>query len=385
MSSKKPKLLYVLQFYHNRGGVEEHVRALAEGLAGDFQIRIIAPENGTLVVVENEQTIASSPCEKDVWPVTPYKLPLLEQGLAAALADFKPDLIHVQHMYNWHVGVLDQLADTGAPVIVSFHDYHVITPYYTMQGAPTPAVALSPEYCRLTFRAEIHDYIVKRFNLIGNSLGRCRCFICPSPYLVNALGSVLPYPFQAIEHGIEPFKPKPVVKGAERRFGCIGSKLPQKGWMELLKAFQVLREQKPEAELYFYGGGQKPPEKTSPGVKFLGSYTKEDLPEIMSQFGIGVIPSLFAETFSYTLSEQWAGGKPVAVSKIGSLGDRVQDGVNGRLFQPGDTASMVETMRWFLESDEWKSWTLPVPRHVKDMVEDYRRLYGSFLESSDGR
>ena len=81
----RPKLLYLLQFYHNRGGVEEHVRALVEGLADDFHIRVVAPEDGTMVVVENEDTIASYPAEKDVWPVTPYKLPLLKQGLAATL------------------------------------------------------------------------------------------------------------------------------------------------------------------------------------------------------------------------------------------------------------------------------------------------------------
>lgn len=378
---QKPHLLYVMQFYHNRGGVEEHVRDLAQGLAGDFNIRIVAPEEGKLVVIENEQTIRSYDVERDPWPMTPYKLPQLEAALATELKDFKPDVIHLQHFFNWHIGVVDQLTATGAPVIVTFHDYNVITPYYTMQGAPTPSVALSPEYCQLTFRTDISDYVNKRFKILSASLAKCRCFLCPSNFLVGQLSTVLPYPFQVIEHGIHPFTPAPIEPGAERRFAYIGSKLPQKGWMELLKAFQILQASVPKAELYFFGGGQKPPERPSPGVKFFGTYTRDELPKIMSHFSIGVIPSMFGETFSYVLSEQWAGGKPVAVSKIGTLGERVKDGVNGRHFLPGDMKSMVETLRWFLENDDWMNWTLPQPRLIDTMLDDYRRLYRTMLES----
>jgi len=377
--NERPRLLYILQFYHNRGGVEEHVRTLAEGLSEQFQIRIVAPEDGNLVVVENGETIRSTPVEKPVWPLTPYHLPQLESALSDVIRDFKPDLIHVQHIFNWHTGLIDQVTSTGTPVIVSFHDYNVITPFYTMQGAPNPSVALSAEYCKLIFRTDISEYVNKRFRMLAESLSRCRSFICPSQYLADQLSTVLPFSFSVIEHGIYPYHPKPLAKGADRRFGFIGTRIPQKGWMELLKAFQLLRETNPKAELYFFGGGQAPPRQSSPGVKFFPPYTRFDLPEVMSQFSIGVVPSMFAETYSYVLSELWAGGKAVAAANIGNLGVRVKDGVNGKLFAPGDISSIVDTLRWFLESDEWRRWTLPTPRLVDSMLEDYRELYASAM------
>ena len=371
----KPKILYLLQCYHNRGGVEEHTRDLARGLAADFDIRVVAPEKNQLVVIKDEQIYATYPADEAVWPVVPYTLETTQRSLGALLDEFKPDLIHVQHFLNWHIGVLDQLLATGKPVLVSFHDYYTVTPYYTMQGAATTHDALTPEYSMQVFRTDISQYLSKRFTAIRSSLERCAARICPSAFLASQLGAVVPAEFMVIEHGIEPFKPTPLITGAKKRFAFVGSKLPQKGWMELLKAFQVLKNQRPEAELYFFGGGQKAPSHSSPGVTFFPAYNPEELPDLMSRFEIGVIPSMFAETFSYVLSELWTGGKAVAASRIGTLGTRIQDGVNGKFFEPGDIGSMVKTMSWFLDNDEWRSWTLPQSKHIKDMLRDYKTLY----------
>ena len=378
----KKNLLYLMHCYHNRGGVEEHTRALAKGLAEDFNIDIVAPENGKLLLIRNGAVASTLPADKAPWPITPYDLPQTNRSLEQFLNQLKPDLIHVQHFFEWHIGLFEQLTRFGVPVISSFHDYYAVTPVYTMQGAPSPAVALGAEYNKMVFGADITEYLQKRLGALQKSLAGCSAFVVPSNYLAQQLSSVLPFPYRVIEHGIDAFIPLPLEPGAEKRFGFVGSKLPQKGWMELLKAFQILREKHTEAELYFFGGGQQSPEKSSPGVQFFESYTQENLPQIMAQFEIGVIPSLFAETFSYVLSEQWMGGKAVAASRIGALGERITDGVNGKLFIPGKIDSMVETLSWFLESESWRSWKLPEPRSSAAMLSDYRELYNSLEQKS---
>ncbi|MFN8390706.1 MAG: glycosyltransferase [Bdellovibrionota bacterium] len=382
MNASKPKLLYVLQCYHNRGGVEEHTRSLAEGLSDDYHIRLVAPEDGKLVVVENGSVSNTLPADQFPWPCTPYRLPATEASLSEIVSEFAPDLIHVQHLYGWPIGTLDQLAATGIPLAISFHDYYAVTPYYTMQGAPTPEVALGKEWNQLIFQTDISAYVTKRFSVMQQSLAKCQAFIVPSSFLAGQLSRVLPFPYQVIPHGIVPFEPGPTLDDARTRFAFLGSKLPQKGWMELLKAFQILQPNYPRAELDFYGGGQKSPERASPGVRFLPAYTHDDLPKIMQQYAIGVIPSLFPETFSYVLSEHWHGGKPVAASNIGALRERITDGVNGRLFEPGNIDSMVETLSWFLESETWRGWSLPNARRLGEMLADYRTLYQSLLNRS---
>jgi glycosyltransferase involved in cell wall biosynthesis len=146
--------------------------------------------------------------------------------------------------------------------------------------------------------------------------------------------------------------------------------------MELLKAFQILKAELPNIELHYFGGGQGAP-AASPGVTFHPAYEAEQLPEIMSSFSVGVIPSLFPETYSYVLSELWMAGKPVAASRIGSLAERIRDGENGKLFTPGNVPSMIETLRWYAQSDEWRSWNIERPRKMETMLDDYKKLYAS--------
>lgn len=378
--TKRPKILYLVHFYHNRGGVEEHVRALAKGLNDEFELYILAPEEGRLVLIQDGRIIRSYSADKVAWPISPYRQESLESATAQVITEIEPDIIHVQHFLHWHVGVFEQLLSTKIPVVLTFHDYFVITPFYTMQGAGSPEVALTKEYCELIFQADISEYVNKRFNILKDVLNGCRAFICPSKSLSTALSSLLPLEFRVIEHGIESFTPEPSsVANTTTRFGFLGSKLPQKGWMELLKAFQVLRQELPNIELSFFGGGQGAP-AASPGVSFHPSYGQEDLPRIMSQFDVGVIPSLFPETYSYVLSELWMAGKPVAASRIGSLAERVEEGKTGRLFTPGDISAMIEALRWYAESTEWREWKIARPRLLRDMLEDYRVLYRSFAK-----
>ena len=358
-----------------------HIRALEAGLADRYDIYTLAPEKNQLEVIQNQDVLFRLPADEVVFPMTPYQQPQTERALAQALERIQPDIIHIQHFHNWPIGVIDQLLETRKPVVMSFHDYYAITPYFTMQGAANAHVALSPEYSQLVFQADITPYLQKRFLSIKKSLERCRAFIVPSNFLAEQLRPVLPLPYQVVPHGIRSFQPQPLVREAKNRFGCIGSKLPQKGWMELLKAFQILQSKHPKAEIVFFGGGQKAPAQASPGVQFHGAYNQEDLPFLMSQFEIGVLPSLFAETFSYTLSELWAGGKPVAASRIGALSERITPRENGLFFEPGNIQSMVETLGWFLETDEWREWKLPEVRPVSDMLEDYHNIYRSLLNS----
>lgn len=383
---KRPVILYLAHCYHNLGGVEEHVRSLCRGLGEKYRLVVLAIENSRLLSIENGLISGEFAANPPVWPLTPYSLKQTEESLERVLDELKPDLIHVQHVYNWHLGVLDQLLKRQKPLVVSYHDYYFLHPFYTLQGASSAADALREEYNIALFANPLSEYLNKRISLLRNSLSRCQAHIVPSDFLADFLSPELSLPYQLIEHGITVFphlRHSAVKEGiAGCRFGFIGSKIPQKGWMELLKAFQIVREKHSGAELALYGGGQEAPAVASPGVKYFPAYAAEDLARITGEFDVGVIPSLFAETFSYTLSELWAYGKPVAVSQIGALAERVTPGVNGQFFQAGDVASIVKTLSWFLEDDSWRSWSLPPARPEELMWEDYSLLYESLLRKS---
>jgi glycosyltransferase involved in cell wall biosynthesis len=58
-----------------------------------------------------------------------------------------------------------------------------------------------------------------------------------------------------------------------------------------------------------------------------GHYDPADLPELLERYRVALVlyPSAGPETFSYTLSEAWASGRPVLVPPIGALEERVRN------------------------------------------------------------
>ena len=379
-SPARPRILYILHNYHSHGGTEHHTKDLAAGLKDQYDVRIIFPGKDHICMVGPDEDTASLPADPPSWPITPYSAPQTASSLDLLVQRFDPDVIHVQHFMNWPLCVIDRLIQTGKPVVVSFHDYYPITPQFTMQGVKGALQTLSGEYATTIFGSDITPYLEKRREVISRSLGESSVLVCPSPFLARELGKVFPFDFQIIEHGITPFEPQPRARPSSNLcFGYVGSLIPQKGWDLLSQAFAPVRAKHPASELHFYGGGRSVSANGLKGIHFHGEYQPQDLSRILSQIDIGIIPSIFKETFCLTLSEMWLARLPVAVSDIGALGDRVTNGENGLKFVPGSLDAMTDKLIWFLENDQWRSWSIPKPRLLDEMLDDYDGLYRSLV------
>ena len=382
----KSRVLYIVHAYDNRGGTEEHTKALARGLLSNYETWACNPEQSTITLRKDGAILNQFPVEAPLFPVTPYRVKKTEAALAQIFHIVKPDIIHIQHFINWPLSVIDQCVGTGKPVIVSFHDYYSITPHYLMQGIEDPREVFTLAYCQHNFQVDLVGYLIKRREIIENSLKRVTHRITPSRYLACQLNTIYPNEYRIIPHGIARYTPKPTTpEVGNLRFGYIGNLIPHKGWASLCQAFSQVHEKYPHTWLTFYGGGQEQPHNVPKGVTFTGPYDQNYLPKIMSEFDIGVIPSVFAETFCLALSELWLAGKPVAVSDIGALSERIQDGINGKVFIPGNIDSIVEVLSWFVECDEWSYWSTSAVRGADEMVSDYDQLYRSCLTDHSQR
>ena len=71
-----------------------------------------------------------------------------------------------------------------------------------------------------------------------------------------------------------------------------------------------------------------------------GRYETADVPDLLAHYRVALVlyPSAGPETFSYTLSEAWASGRPVLVPPIGALDERVRGSGAG----------------WILTDAEWR-------------------------------
>ena len=382
MTGKKPKLLYVLHCYYNRAGTEKHTQELAKKLANKYEISILYPEGNSLGLIQNGEKVSSFPADPCPFPVTPYRLPKTEQSVKQVIQQLSPDLIHIQHFIYWPLAILDQLLSFGKPLILSFHDYYAVTPHFTMQELENAEETLLPGYSEKIFGQDISKYLEQRREVMKNSIAKIPLCIVPSSYLAGQLNQLFPREYRVVEHGIEPFQASerqvPVDLG-ELVFGYIGSLLPQKGWHSLLNAFVEVRKHFPKSSLRFYGGEAPPELAALEGISFHGVYEQEQLAQINSEFDIGIIPSIFAETYCFTLSELWMGKKPVIASDIGALGQRIKQEVNGKKFKAGNIQSIVDTISWMLSNNEWKNWEIPNPKKLDNMIAEYDEIYQSYL------
>lgn len=85
-------------------------------------------------------------------------------------------------------------------------------------------------------------------------------------------------------------------------------------------------------------------------VKFIGSVQHNLLPYYYSASDVTVMPSVY-ESFGFVVLEAMACGSAVLASKVGGLKYLIRDGVNGRLFEMGNTNQLSDLI-WELVNDE---------------------------------
>jgi glycosyltransferase involved in cell wall biosynthesis len=373
--SPKPRLLYVLHQYGDPGGCELQTQHLVNELSGTYQIAIAYLDRTSRIVLRGaDGTQVTYPADPAVFPLTPYRQPGTEQGMASLLREFRPELIHVQNFVFWPLSLIDQLMRTGARTVVTLYDYYAITPIYTLQGARRAEDVFTPEYVKHQLGVDALDYLLQRRSIIARSLAAVDRRMVLSECQRKVISAIYPLDYQVFEPGIVPFEPLPKRSEAGFRFGFLGTLLPQKGWPLLVGALEKVRRKHPTAELRLCGrnpaGGTRPA-----GVRAMGSYGWGDLPRIFSEIDVGMIPSVFAETFSIVLSEMWHAGVPAAVADIGALSERVVDGVNGKKFPPNDVDAIAATMNWFIEQDAWRDWHYPKVTTVSELAARHHALY----------
>jgi glycosyltransferase involved in cell wall biosynthesis len=372
----RPRLLLVLHNFHSWAGTEQHTKTLASELCAVYEIAFVFPHHGSVVLrYQDSGEEISFPGARLPWPLTPPREPVMERSLQQILEKFRPSMIHIQHALNWPLDVIDWLCDTGIPVVMSFHDYFALTPLVTMIGTEDSELALSEKYVKDYFGADIRGYLIARQYHLRAAFSKLRYRIVPSVTLSEILQRRFPADYRVIPHGIRPFQaPIDRCRKDTVRFGYLGSMISQKGWPNVAAAWPLVHAAHPSAQLHFFGGTE-PASGLPEGAFAHGVYDPSDLPNILSQFHLGVLPSTFAETFSLALSELQLAGLPVAASRMGVFRERISIGETGWLFDPFSIENIAQVLAGCIANQSWRNWRIPAPRLAVDMAREYDNLY----------
>jgi len=130
----------------------------------------------------------------------------------------------------------------------------------------------------------------------------------------------------------------------------VGRLLDGKGTETLVKAWRGL----PDVKLKIVGDGalraglEATVRAGHLNVEFTGSLQRPQVLEQIANADLLVMPSEWYEGFPMVIAESFGCGTPVLASRIGSLDELVDDGVNGLKFTPGDADALARGVRSLL-------------------------------------
>jgi len=79
---------------------------------------------------------------------------------------------------------------------------------------------------------------------------------------------------------------------------------------------------------------------------------QKELTELIKNANMTVVPSIWYENMPNSILESFKLGTPVIASKIGSIPELIEHGVNGLLFEPGDHQDLAINLNKLLEDGD---------------------------------
>ena len=374
-------LQVVHQFPPERiGGAELYTLALAQGLVQRGHPSAVfhrAPGSWGLVQSEWEGVPVVRASAGHMTPVSVYRStfgqPALSRAFVQAADQFRPDLIHLQHLKGLPAAIVQYAQSRRIPLVCTLHDYwticanaQLLTNYdRTICNGPRLGAANCAR-CALAMVGRpalapalplLAALMVWRNRLLEHALRAAEVMIAPSEFVRRWFVSRgRPEDrIQVIPHGIEP-----PPAGVDRtpaadhtlRVACIGGLAWQKGVHTLVEACSGL----PGVELWIAGDEAVDPayvsrlrSMASPNVRFLGRLGRQEVWATLAQADLVAVPSLWHETFSLILHEAFAAGVPVLASDLGALTEAIRHGQDGWLVSPGDVPAWREMLSRLVE------------------------------------
>lgn len=178
--------------------------------------------------------------------------------------------------------------------------------------------------------------------------------------------------------------------------GYLSSLTPHKGAHILIKAFVKVNPEK--IRLKIYGDPQQVPHyfevlqkasKGHPNIEFNGKYDYEEIPEILDEIDMIVIPSLWWENSPLVLLRAMAHGIPGIVSDLGGLTEIVTNGHDGFTFSinrmnmwsgtPKELIQIIKKINANPEIINDLKENITSPPRIEEEAFEYECLYKSII------
>jgi glycosyltransferase involved in cell wall biosynthesis len=281
--------------------------------------------------------------------------PTSRRTMRRILEEERPDIVHIHNLFPLiSPSILPECTEAGIPVFMTVHNYRLVCPngLFLEKGATCEKCSGGREYWCILKNCE--ESLLKSVGYAIRIMVARRCRF----FLDNVSTYATLTEFQRQRFIAEGFPPDQVVvipnmanvdhitrePSIGRFVGYVGRVSPEKGIFSLLEAAHISKG----VEFKAAGSYDRMPRLvyTAPSnFEFTGHLEPHALGEFYSQSRIIVLCSTCLEGFPMALVEAMFHGKPVVCSRIGGLGEIVEDGKTGLLFDPGNARDLSDKIQ----------------------------------------
>jgi glycosyltransferase involved in cell wall biosynthesis len=425
------RILFVTASYlpESVGGVELHVAGLARVMGELGHRPMIVTRTGRPGLAQL-QTVVESVDGVDVVRLANtfedanafelmYAHPGLADAFARELERLEPDVVHIHHLTCLSTLIVERCRAAGVPVMMTLHDFWMGCPRGQRITAgldlcPTIRLArclpcLRELWPHLLGRGSDPDLPAEERDArdmarleqyhasIRDTLAQLDRIVTPSRFLRDMYVDygVPPEKLDVIENGLplERWAGRPSRSAAPEgplRIGFVGSVLPSKGVHLLIEAFRLLGD---PLGLRLDIWGEVLPFHNDRGygerlealrrgfesaITLHGPYANEELPGILAEMDVLVVPSLWYEAFGLTIREGFLSGVPVVTANHGAMAEAVEHGRTGLLFEAGDASALATALRRLADEPSLRAGLAAAPHRVRDEREAAIELLGLY-------
>ncbi|MFG1625418.1 glycosyltransferase family 4 protein [Kribbella sp. NPDC049227] len=306
------------------GGVQNHVRDLAEALLGvGHEVSVLAPVDDSDAVppyVVSSGRAVGVPYNGSVARVTFG--PRTAARVKSWLADGRFDVVHVHEPTTPSASII-ALWSADGPFVSTFHTWQVRS-----RAMSAAASLLRPALEKIDARIAVSE---NARSMMVQHIGGEAVVIPNGLYTARFKGS-----------------PRPEWMGDDGTISFLGRlDEPRKGLGVLVKAVPALVAERPGLKILVAGSGQADearravPGRFRDNILFLGEIDDDARADMLAGSDVYVAPHLGGESFGIVLLEAMAAGAPVLASDLAAFRQVLDGGRLGELFEPGSADELA--------------------------------------------
>tara|TARA_R100000935_G_scaffold56146_1_gene87168 strand:- start:2293 stop:3486 length:1194 start_codon:yes stop_codon:yes gene_type:complete len=283
-----------------------------------------------------------------------------------ALIDAKGpfDIAHL-HIYYGRLtaSILKPLKERGIPIVQSLHEYKLACPVYTLErgGAICEDCVQGSTLNCLRQRCKDGSLIKSAVVLAEYHTSRLQGdvqlidrFICVSDFQRQILerAGIPKEKMTTLHNFVDPALLTPNYPTQQKDYMLYFGRIEKlKGILTLVKAAIKSGTHLLIAGTGSWSGALEALITNTPYVEYLGFVSGAPLRKLVSEARAVVVPSEWYENCPMTVIEAKAVGTPVIGARIGGIPELIRDGIDGYLFESGDTSALAEIFETLKTAD----------------------------------